>query len=72
MFGLGFIELLGIILLVILFVKPKDYKTIYVQLKKIQYQLDSLGTTIHNEIMLLDDPESQSTSESKDNKKPFD
>ena len=59
MFGLGFIELLGIILLIILFVKPKDYKTIYVQLKKLQYQLDSFGSTLHNEIMLLDEPDTE-------------
>ena len=70
MFGLGFMELIGILLLIILFVKPKDYKTIYIQLKKLQYQLDSLGSTIHHEIMLLDEPNSDSSSNPKKNKPP--
>ncbi len=56
MFGLSFIELLGIVILIVLLVKPKDYKTLYIQIKKFQLQFENLEKNIQHEIMLLDEP----------------
>ena len=55
MFGLGFIEIALIFILLICFVKPQDYKTLLIQFKKLKLSLDSLFQDLQQHIMLLDE-----------------
>lgn len=61
MFGLGFTEIIFIVVLVLCFVHPKDYKTLLIQFKKLKLSLESLYQEFQQQIMLLDEEIEEST-----------
>lgn len=65
MFGFGFSELFVILILLICFVHPKDYKTLLIQFKKLKLALESLYQDFQNQIMLLDEEIEGDTSSTK-------
>ena len=65
MFGLGLSELFIILILLVCFVNPRDYKTLLIQFKKLKLALEGLYQDFQHQIMLLDEEIESDTNSAK-------
>ncbi len=68
MFGLGFSEILIIATLCILFIPPKDYPRLLIQIKKMFKLLGDLSTSLQRELMSIDYENEEEATDKKETK----